>query len=269
MNNDSAFLSLFGDQDVDVNNFGQGAAASGNADELDFSWLQGPSASAAVGKDGASEVSAEPFSNFASTREMNNRRHSMCSTGSVGVMSKRTKIRPVSPVDDSVFANPPADRHWQFIDHTPEFYQTHRASAEQEPVEWEEEESEEGMTMEELYNGFPECVKQDVILDNGRLTFRRRSIDTSNLFACPQVGCGKFFNRLYNLKSHLRTHTNDKPFICGHCGLGFARNHDLKRHELSHLGIRSFKCSACGKCFTRSDALRRHEMAQSCKRRLR
>ncbi|KAF9353047.1 Metallothionein expression activator [Mortierella sp. AD094] len=49
-------------------------------------------------------------------------------------------------------------------------------------------------------------------------------------FPCEYPGCDKVFARLYNLKSHSRTHTDERPFVCSSCQLAFARNHDLKRH---------------------------------------
>ncbi|KAK3843113.1 MAG: A designed zinc finger protein bound To Dna [Linnemannia gamsii] len=73
------------------------------------------------------------------------------------------------------------------------------------------------------------------------------------------MNCDKVFARLYNLKSHSRTHTNERPFVCSHCQLSFARNHDLKRHVKIHGGDKPFKCNGCGKSFSRLDALGRHK----------
>jgi KRAB domain-containing zinc finger protein len=45
--------------------------------------------------------------------------------------------------------------------------------------------------------------------------------------------CGKGFNKKFNLKEHISTHTDDKP---DKCGKGFTENSTLKRHiQKSHL----------------------------------
>lgn len=86
------------------------------------------------------------------------------------------------------------------------------------------------------------------------------------LYPCPH--CNKTFLKPYNLKSHMKTHSDDKPFKCSLCGKRFARSHDRKRHESLHAGEKNFKCEGflkdgvtswgCGKKFARADALARH-----------
>ena len=82
---------------------------------------------------------------------------------------------------------------------------------------------------------------------------------------CPL--CFKHFTRSYNMRSHLRTHSNERPFECSVCSTAFARQHDLKRHERLHLGEKRFVCRGaleaggkwgCGRAFSRVDALTRH-----------
>lgn len=88
---------------------------------------------------------------------------------------------------------------------------------------------------------------------------RQRRKQPAN-FQCPVPGCGSTFTRHFNLKGHLRSHAEEKPYQCKWpgCGKGFARQHDCKRHEQLHLNIRPYPCEGCKKNFARMDALNRH-----------
>lgn len=77
-------------------------------------------------------------------------------------------------------------------------------------------------------------------------------------YTCDVEGCNKMFTRPYNLKSHKRTHTAERPFACPLCPKRFARQHDQNRHTLLHTGVKAFTCPVCFKSFARQDALSRH-----------
>lgn len=88
---------------------------------------------------------------------------------------------------------------------------------------------------------------------------QRRRTQPAN-FVCPVPGCGSTFTRSFNLKGHIRSHNDEKPYQCPWpgCGKGFARQHDCKRHEQLHTNYRPFVCEGCGRQFARMDALNRH-----------
>ena len=73
---------------------------------------------------------------------------------------------------------------------------------------------------------------------------------------CPY--CSTDFTRHHNLKSHLLTHSQEKPYVCQTCQARFRRLHDLKRHTKLHTGERPHICDKCGRKFARGDALARH-----------
>ncbi|KAF1348524.1 hypothetical protein BDV97DRAFT_369796 [Delphinella strobiligena] len=79
--------------------------------------------------------------------------------------------------------------------------------------------------------------------------------------------CPRKFTRAYNLRSHLRNHTNKRPFTCTVCDEAFEHQSDRERHEDLHSGKTKFACQGalsadgqwgCGRRFARADALARH-----------
>ena len=92
-----------------------------------------------------------------------------------------------------------------------------------------------------------------------------RSLFAGDTFNCDRAegGCGKTFTTRSDLKKHVRTHTNERPYECKQrgCGKAFMISHHLKNHYKSHSDLRPFECAepGCEQGFKSKYALKNHE----------
>ncbi|XP_059618634.1 zinc finger protein 771 [Phlebotomus argentipes] len=75
-----------------------------------------------------------------------------------------------------------------------------------------------------------------------------KSSHTEVLWRCSVAGCTHSSRSKDNLRLHLTTHSNEKPFVCEVCGFRFRHNKNLKRHAFLHLPKKLYQCPHC--CFS-------------------
>ncbi|KAF7656678.1 hypothetical protein LDENG_00037770 [Lucifuga dentata] len=76
-------------------------------------------------------------------------------------------------------------------------------------------------------------------------------------FRCTE--CNREFNRMENLKTHLRIHTGERPYTCSVCSKCFRHSGALTRHLRIHTGEKPYICGQCGKCFRNCGGLKFHQ----------
>uniref|UniRef100_A0A3P8WNB8 PR domain zinc finger protein 12 n=1 Tax=Cynoglossus semilaevis TaxID=244447 RepID=A0A3P8WNB8_CYNSE len=84
-------------------------------------------------------------------------------------------------------------------------------------------------------------------------------VTTAGRMRC--VICHRGFNSRsnLNLRSHMRIHTLDKPFVCRFCNRRFSQSSTLRNHVRLHTGERPYKCHVCQSAYSQLAGLRAHQ----------
>ncbi|XP_050720095.1 zinc finger and BTB domain-containing protein 17-like isoform X5 [Eriocheir sinensis] len=98
-----------------------------------------------------------------------------------------------------------------------------------------------------------------VFFSSGRLAYhmKRHHTDRRSYTNLCHL-CGKAYPYPSELRLHLRSHRNERPYKCDQCAKSFLKQGDLTYHKRSHTGERPHKCPHCDARFPRPSTLMSH-----------
>uniref|UniRef100_A0A914I1P6 C2H2-type domain-containing protein n=1 Tax=Globodera rostochiensis TaxID=31243 RepID=A0A914I1P6_GLORO len=105
-------------------------------------------------------------------------------------------------------------------------------------------------------------IDEATVSSAGGKALRKTAADADEATLLHCTHCARPFKRAWDLKRHLRTHTDERPFVCDACGRRFRLRTTLadhwRTHEEAETHATQFQCSACAKRFLSRSALKLH-----------
>jgi uncharacterized Zn-finger protein len=102
----------------------------------------------------------------------------------------------------------------------------------------------------------PYCERQDFRKLNDQRAHIGQAHPGMDLNVCAV--CYKTYSNRYTLATHLKRHTDERPFVCGICNKGFLFRSLLSRHMRLHTGERPYACGQCDQRFSHLHNLSAH-----------
>ena len=75
--------------------------------------------------------------------------------------------------------------------------------------------------------------------------------------------CKKAFRTAYDLRKHMMTHSDERPYTCADCGGRFRTFTHLKTHMATHTKEKNHACTFCGKIYSHTWQVKAHMRSHS------
>ncbi|VIO99551.1 Uncharacterized protein BM_BM17845 [Brugia malayi] len=80
-------------------------------------------------------------------------------------------------------------------------------------------------------------------------------------YSCPI--CKKNFTQSQSMKAHMMIHTGQKPYSCSICKKNFSLPAHMKGHMITHTGEKPYSCPTCKKFFNNFSNMKKHMMTHT------
>lgn len=102
--------------------------------------------------------------------------------------------------------------------------------------------------------------KHEKIADNASTAAAAAAstIAVGTTLQCHKCNNGRTYSTQSSLISHIRTHTDERRFMCEICSRSFKRPDSLQAHMDLHAPTKSHVCPQCGEAFQQASGLRQH-----------